>query len=171
MAQVVQRVRLAGHRAVVRPPADHRAVGLRVEAHQAPAAQLEVAAPVVVPRVAVCLAEVRAVAQVAWKAAALMGRATAPWQGAIRALVIPSAVIFHFPVLSMNSPSTVPRLVAVVAAAVRATAPVMEVGPHRIVAPAARAMEALPLVPPREKLRLLRAQMQAKAVAHEHRVV
>ena len=73
------------------PAAVHRA-----EAHRAQAGRPPVVIPVVA-RAAVCQAEAREAAPVAWKVETLVNRAMVRWQAATQDSVIPLAVISRCP--------------------------------------------------------------------------
>jgi len=171
VARVVRLARRAGaHKAEVRRVEVHQAVVLRVEAHRAPAAQRVVVALVVVPRVAVCPAEARVAAPVAWKAEALIP-VKGLWQEATRVSVTQPVEISRCPVLSMKNRSTVLRRVAAGVVVVRAMAPAMEAVAHRAVLRVVRAMAAHRLAVRAGKLHRTPGQIQAKERAREQQEV
>lgn len=171
VARVVRLARRAGaYKAEVRRVEAHQAVVLRVEAHRAPAAQRVVAALVVVPRVAVCPAEARVAAPVAWKAETLIP-VKGLWQEATRVSVTQPVEISRCPVLLMKNRSTVLRRVAAGVAVVRAMAPAMEAVAHRAVHRVERAMAAHHLALRTGKLHRTPGQIQVKARAREQQEV
>jgi hypothetical protein len=170
LARRAEARRAGAHKAEVRRVEVHQAVVLRVEAHRAPAAQRVVAALVVVPRVAVCPAEARVAAPVAWKAETLIP-VKGLWQEATRVSVTQPVEISRCPVLSMKNRSTVLRRVAAGVAVVRAVAPAMGAVAHRAVRRVERAMAAHHLALRTGKLHRTPGQIQVKARAREQQEV
>ena len=175
LARRAEARRAGAHKAEVRRVEVHQAVVLRVQAHRAPAAQrvvvaLVVVLRVVVPRVAVCPAEARVAAPVAWKAEALIP-VKGLWQEATRVSVTQPVEISRCPVLSMKNRSTVLRRVAAGVVVVRAMAPAMEAVAHRAVLRVVRAMAAHRLAVRAGKLHRTPGQIQAKERAREQQEV
>ena len=170
LARRAEARRAGAHKAEVRRVEVHQAVVLRVEAHRAPAAQREVAAPVMVPRVAVCPAEARVAAPAAWKAETLIP-VKGLWQEVTRVSVTQPVEISRCPVLSMRNRSTVLRRVAAGVVVVRAMAPAMEAVAHRAVLRVVRAMAAHRLALRAGKLHRTPGQIQAKERAREQQEV
>ena len=160
-------VRPAGHRAVVHP----MAVVRRMEAHRARADHRVVVAPVVVPRVAACQAEVREAAPAVWKAESLVDPAIVRWQAATQDLVIPLAATSRCPVWSMKSRSTVPHRLAAAAAVVRAMAPARGMEAHQAVVRVKSMMETHHQAPPTGKFHPTQIQIQARQAVRAREVV